>query len=130
MKILHIGLLWFGAASFSCHATTPDEKVMDIARQMYIAGKKCQSSSSAQMKATRIQFLNDNKDVTIAQLVAAIDVEIDDKDIISMLRELGGYVCDEYADSVASDKRRGKSAVAYWQGERTIDYAIKQGWLP
>jgi hypothetical protein len=130
MKNMHIGLLLLEAASFICCATTHDEQVMDIARQMHAAGKKCQSSSSAEMKAIRIQFLNDNKDVTLAQLVAAIDVEIDDKDIISMLKELGGDICDEYADSVTSDRRRGKSAVAFWQGERTIDYAIKQGWLP
>jgi hypothetical protein len=85
-------------------------KVTKIALEMSQIGPECQFLPSEAMQARRLDFLKNNKDATISELVRAIDKPIDGQDIRTRLRSFNRDVCDEYAASIDSDYQRGLTA--------------------
>jgi uncharacterized protein with von Willebrand factor type A (vWA) domain len=108
---------------------THNEKAVTIAYQMNALAIECQSRSSTEMKEIRIQFLNAHKDATVKQFIDALNTPVNGKKIIPLLRELGGDVCNEYADSVEKDKALGEWAISRYLGGVTIADALRSGLL-
>lgn len=100
------------------------DKIVKIAREIHGIASCCQILSSEEMKAKRLQFLNDNKDVTIEDLVKAIEAKIDGQDIIALLDSFNCDVCKEYADSVKTDYDKGIRAIKNNFGSTSIEMVM------
>jgi hypothetical protein len=105
------------------------DKVTSIATEMHILGSKCLIYSPEQMKQERLVFLNAHRETTIADFLAAIDQPIEDKDIITFLQDLGSPLCKEYADSLEETKKKAQSAIRFGYGNKTIGYALDNGYV-
>lgn len=128
-KILILLLLLLGTNCGIYCDSTHNEKVMTIAYEMNALAIECQKHSSAEMKEIRKQFLNAHKDATVKQFIDALNTPINGKNVISLLRELGGDVSNEYADSVEKDKALGEWAISRYLGGVTINDALRSGLL-
>lgn len=97
------------------------DRIVKIAREMHGIASCCQTLSFEEMKAKRLQFLNDNKDATIEDLVKAIETKIDDQDVIALLDLFNCDVCKQYADSVKTDYDKGNRAIKNNFGNTSIE---------
>lgn len=97
------------------------DKVVTIAREMRDIASHCQTLSSEEMKAKRLQFLKNNKSATIENLIEAIETKIEGKDIIAFLDSFNCDVCKEYADSIKTDHERGNRAIKNNFGGTSIE---------
>ena len=95
--------------------------VIKIAREMREVALCCQTASSEEMKAKRLQFLKNNNSATIEDLVKAIETKIDGKDVIAYLDSFDCDVCKEYADSIKTDYERGNRAIKNNFGDTSIE---------
>lgn len=102
-------------------------RVIKIAQEMSEVGPECRFRSSEEMQKRRLEFLNANKDATIAELVRAIEEPINGHDIRTLLRSFKCEVCDEYAASIDSDYERGLTAGYFdWV---SVDTLLSRGLL-
>ncbi len=88
---------------------------------MHAIASSCQALSSEEMKAKRLQFLNDNKDATVEDLVKAIETKIDGQDVIALLDSFNCDACKQYADSVKTDYDKGTRAIKNNFGSTSIE---------
>jgi hypothetical protein len=109
---------------FSPRQHNTNDKVVKIAREMRDVALCCRMLSSEEMKAKRLQLLENNKDATIEELIKAIEIKIDGYDIISLLKSLKCDVCDEYAASVEVDHGRGLLAINKGFGDTLMETVI------
>ena len=99
-----------------------DTRILDIAQQMRALAPQCQYLSSEAMRKVRRQFLENNKNATIEDLVGAIDTVIDNQNIIDYFRSFGSHsVCEEHIQLLLNDKPRGARGIYAGKGKTTID---------
>jgi len=106
-----------------CYANQ-NEVVEKIARQMHTSARDCEKLSSDEMAHRRLQFLNENKDATAAELVKAIEMKIDGQDIMTLFRSLNGRVCEKCTAKMKSDYDLGRFAVNWYLGNTLIAEAM------
>jgi hypothetical protein len=97
------------------------DTVAKIAREMRDVALSCRTLSCEEVKAKRSEFLNNNKDATIADLVKAIEMKLGGQDIISLLKSLRIDACNEYAESLESAHSRGLQAINRGFGDTSIE---------
>lgn len=97
------------------------DNVTKIAHQMRDVALSCRTLSSEEVQVKRSEFLNNNKDATIAEFVKAIEMELGGQDIISLLKSLRTDACDEYAASLESAHCRGLQAIDRGFGDTVIE---------
>lgn len=98
-----------------------ENNVIKIAREMRDVASCCQTLSSEEMKAKRLQFLKNNKLATIEDLINAIETKIDGQDIVTFLDSFKCDVCKEYAQSIKTDYERGNRAIKNNFGGTSIE---------
>ena len=99
-----------------------DARILNIAQQMRDLAPQCQYLSSEEMRKVRREFLENNKNATVEDLVNAIDRPIDGDNIIDYFRSFGPYsVCEEHTQLLQDDKRRGERGIYVGKGKTTID---------
>jgi hypothetical protein len=111
-------MVQLGVFSFSLE---DGDKAIKIAQEMRDLAPSCTLLSSQEVKQKRLNFLNNNKDATITDLIQAIDMEIDGQTIVTLLKSFKCDVCDEYAKSVESDHSRGLRAMNRGFGDTSIE---------
>jgi hypothetical protein len=104
-------------------------KVKEIAQEMRVIGLECHTFTSAEMKQKRLQFLNNNKDASIEDLIQAIEMEIDKQNIIALLKIFDSVVCKEYIASIQRDYDRGIWAIDNGYGYMKIERLLYWGML-
>lgn len=97
------------------------DNITKIAYEIRDVALCCRTLSSEEVKAKRLEFLNNNKDATIAEFVKAIEMELGGQDIISLLKSLRTDACDEYAASLESAHCRGLQAIDRGFGDTVIE---------
>jgi hypothetical protein len=108
------------------------DRATDIAQQMCDIAPDCKRLSSEAMKARRLEFLNNNKDATIRELVKAIDLEVDGVAIRTRLKSYNCAVCNEYYRSVEDDYNWELRAMDNWYkdfGDTTVEYLLEKKFL-
>jgi len=128
MKYINMSLFLFIAQMSSLVFGQVDlHKVAKIAQEMSQIGPECRFLSSEAMQARRLDFLQNNKTATIAELVGAIEEPINGQDIRTLLRSFKCEICDEYAASIDSDYQRGIGAGYFsWV---TVETLLSRGLL-
>lgn len=114
-------------------STDNQKKFEAIAHEIHAIAPQCKTSSIAEMKALRLQFLQKHKHATAKDLFKALTMQIDGYDIISLLRSYDGEVCEECADIIAADYELADGVVNWWggdlTGEITLECAMQLGVL-
>lgn len=113
-------LLMFKMDVFKTRKDSGD-KVVKIAREIRDIALCCRVLSSEEIKAKRLQFLNNNKDATIEDLVKATEMKINGQDAVTLLKSFKCDVCNEYAASVELDYSRGLQAMDKGFGDTPIE---------
>jgi len=129
LSFLVVSLLLIVQSSIFSSNIDAGDKAIKIAQEMRDIAPSCTLLSSQEMKQKRLDFLNNNKDATITDLIAAIDLAIDDQNIVTLLKSFKCDVCDEYAKSVESDYYWGSKAIFARYGDKTVEELLKGGWL-
>lgn len=114
-------LLMFKIGVFTPRQHDNGDSVAIIAREMRDVALCCRTLSCEEVKAKRLEFLNNNKDATIADLVKAIEMEFGGQNIISLLKSLKSDASDEYAASLESAHSRGLQAIDRGFGDTVIE---------